>query len=104
MHGREFGAHHHLNAGGWKLGAGSWTLCSPHGPLVDYDFEVVELLDGGFNVAADGGAFFPVGQGGFGDGDDAAVAPGCRGKREEGFGQVGGADLEFLAAGGIGAE
>ena len=33
-----------LEVWSWKLGAGSWTLCSPHGPLVDYDFEVIREL------------------------------------------------------------
>lgn len=33
------------------------------GPLVDDDAEVVELLDGDLDVAADGGALFAVGEG-----------------------------------------
>ena len=74
------------------------------GPLFDDDAEVVELLDGGFDVAADLGAVLGGGGGRFSDGDDAAIAPGFGGQGGDGLGEVGEADLHLLAAGGLGAE
>ena len=66
------------------------------GPLVDDDAEVAEGLDGGFDVAADGGT---VGRGSvvrLFDGDYAAVGPGvCRHGVERG-GQVAQANGEVL--------
>ena len=74
------------------------------GPLIDDEAEVVELLDDGFEVAADLGAVLGAGLGRLGDGDDAAIAP-CAGRQgDEGLGEVGGAQLHLLAAGGLGAE
>ena len=87
-------------ASGWSNGGK--TLA--RGPLFDDDAEVVELLDGGFEVAANLGAVLAAGQGRLGDGDDAAIAP-CAGRQgDQGLGEVGGAQLHLLAAGGLGAE
>jgi len=62
------------------------------------------LLDDGFDVAADFGAVFGAGEGGLGDGDDAAIAP-CGGRQgDEGLDEVGGAQLHLAASGGLGAE
>lgn len=62
------------------------------------------MLDDGFEVAADFGAVFGAGLGGLGDGDDAAIAPCGGGQGDQGLGEVGGAQLHLLAAGGLGAE
>jgi hypothetical protein len=75
----------------------------PPGPLFHNNAQVVQLLDGGFYIAADFGAVLGC-SGGLFDGDDAAVTP-CRGRDGgDGLGQVRRAQLEFLAAGCGGAE
>jgi len=73
-------------------------------PLVDDDAEVAEGFDGGLHVAAElglGGGGCVVG---FFEGDDAAVGPGGLGDGVERGGQVGGADVEVLAAGSDGTK
>lgn len=74
------------------------------GPLFDDDAEVVELLDDGFDVAANAGAILEACLGRLGDGDDAAIAPGSGRQRDEGFDQVTGTDDDFLAAGSLRTE
>jgi len=60
------------------------------------------LLDDGFDVAADFWAVFGGGEGGLGDGDNAAIAP-CGGRQgDEGLGEVGGTQHDLTAAGGAG--
>lgn len=58
-------------------------------------------MDGGFDIATDLGAVFSGCEGRLRHGDYAAIAP-CAGRQgDEGFGQVGGAQLNLLAAGGL---
>jgi hypothetical protein len=49
---------------------------SASGPLFDDDTEVVQALDNGFDIAAEFGAVFSVGQGRLCHSDDATIAPG----------------------------
>src|ERR1035437_8123747 len=62
---------HSARASGWS----DQTKTLACGPLFDDDAEVVELSDGGFDVAADLGPVFGVGQRRLGYGNDAAIAP-----------------------------
>lgn len=74
------------------------------GPFLDDNADVVELLDGGFDVAADLGAVLGGGGGTFCDGENAAVGPGTVWQGDDGGGEVGGTHLQFLTAGGGGAQ
>ena len=76
----------------------------PRRPLFDDHAEVVELADDGFDVAADHGAVFGRGRGGFGDGDHAAIGPRAGRNGGDGFAEIGEAQLELLAARGRRAE
>src|ERR1035437_11173600 len=75
---------HSARASGWS----DQTKTLACRPLFDDDAEVVELSDGGFDVAADLGPVFGVGQRRLGYGNDAAIAPGAGGQRNQGLGQV----------------
>ncbi len=72
--------------------------------VVDDDAEVVELVDGDFEVTADGGFGGVGGLVGLLDGDDAAVGPGGLGDGGDGVAEGVGGDVELLAAGTDGAE
>ena len=73
-------------------------------PLIDDDAEVVELLDDGFDIAAEPWAVALVGAGGFGYSDYAAIMPRAGRESDERLRQIGGANLKLLAASAFGTE
>jgi len=73
-------------------------------PLIHYHTQVIELLDGGFDLAANFRPRLFVGQRRFFYGYDAAVGPGAFGQRDQRVYQVGLVNLNLLAAGGCGSQ
>jgi len=67
-------------------------------PLFNYDAEVVELLDDGFDVAANAGTIFGSGLRRLRDSDDAAVTPRSGRQSQKRFGEIGETDDHLLAA------
>ena len=76
----------------------------PRGPLLDDNAKIVELLNGGLDIAADLDAIFAGGFRGFGHGDHTAVPPGAGRNSDYSPGQIGGAQLELLAPRRLGAK
>jgi len=79
------------------LGGGERRPALPRGPFLHHQAQVVQVLDGGFEVAADLRPVFSWSLGQLGDGDHAAVVPCAGGDGNDGFIEIGGPQLQFLA-------
>ena len=74
----------------------------PCRPLIDDDAQIVQLLDGLFDGAAELGAVLGIGGWGLCNRDHASVAPGTGRDRRHGLAEVRGSDLRLLTVRGNG--